>query len=291
MKRSLIAILLSLFIAGFSANVSAQMVVTVRAPESETDHRYDYEHELVELLLEKTEDEYGGYEIQQSPVMNFNRAIEELESGDLENLIIKTSATDEFLERFDYMEIPVDRGIFGYRVFFTNPTVEEQLADVTSIEELKEFTIGQGAGWIDVEILNSNGFETVEVSNIESLYKMVAANRFNLFGRGANEILVEYNEYKEVDNFVVDEHVCLYYPLPRFLFTTEGNDELIERLRAGFEKAYQDGSFEELWEEHYLKSIDYVDLGKREIFEADNPLIQSLDMSSLEKYMYDPLGE
>lgn len=289
MKSTFALLIIALFFMGLK-QAQSQMVVTYRAPESATDQRYDYERELLELLLTKTEDEYGSFELRPSPVMNFSRALEELRAGNIPNLVIKTSATDEYLENFDYMPVPVARGIFGYRVFFTNPRVATDLANVSGVEELQQFTMGQGTGWVDARILTHNGFEVNEVSSFDSMFRMVAANRFNLFPRGANEILTEYDNHGSMNNLVLDENLILFYPLPRFLFTTPGNTELMERLEAGFYIAHEDGSFNTLWEDYFMESIEFVDLDNRTLIEIENPLIQSLDLSTFEQYRYNPFS-
>lgn len=292
LKVNFILIISLCLLIGLNEVVNAQMTVTYRAPESASDERYLYEYELLQLVLERTKNSHGDYVLEASAPMNFNRAYQELRAGNIENFIIKDSARDSYMEEFEYLPIPVARGIFGYRIFFTNPQVADQLKGVQTLEDLQQFSIGQGSGWVDVDILRSNGFQVDEVGNFDSLFRMVGANRFNLFSRGTNEILSEYNSYSsQVQNLVLDESVVLYYPVPRFLFTSPGNTEVLERIEAGLEIIFNDGSFIELWESHFQESLDFVNLQDRIIFSVDNPTIQTLDMSELEQYIFNPLED
>jgi len=279
-----------LLVLVFGVAGRAQTVFTYRSAESELDRRYDYEQDLLELALEKTVDEYGPYEMVPSPKMNFTRAYEALKSGNLENPMFKTSVTDEFAREYDYVSFPVDLGIVGYRVCFTHPDVKEELAGIETLAELKEYTIGQGSGWVDVQILEHAGFQVQTVSNYESLFKMVTAKRFDLFPRGANEVMQEYPSRKEMENLVIDDNICIFYPMPRFFFTTKGNTEAVERVETGIKIAYEDGSFRELWNRYYLDNIKAVNLNDRKIFTIENPFIKTVD-PSYKEYLYDPAGE
>ncbi len=49
-----------------------------------------------------------------------------------------------------------------------------------------------------MEILRENGFQVREVSEYESLFKMVAGKRFDLFCRGTNELLSEWETHKSI---------------------------------------------------------------------------------------------
>jgi hypothetical protein len=60
---------------------------------------------------------------------------------------------------------------------------------VQSLEQLKKYTIGQGIGWQDAKILQHNGLNVVDVDAYESLFKMVAAGRIDLFCTGANQLM------------------------------------------------------------------------------------------------------
>lgn len=266
----------------------AQTVFTYRAPESDMDTRYDYDRELLQLALDKTVDDFGQYKLVASPRMNFVRAMEVLKTDQLQNAMFKFSATDDLAKDYDYVAFPVDLGIVGYRVNFVSPQTEAKLASVNTIDGLLKYSVGQGYGWGDVEILEKAGFKVQTVSSYESLFKMVAANRFDLFPRGANEIMQEYPDRKSNKNLIIDDKICIFYPLPRFFFTTKGNTEAAKRVQAGLKKAYEDGSYQELWNKYFKANIEYVHLNNRKIFKLDNPFINTIDPAVYEPYFYKP---
>ncbi len=262
-------------------------VFTYRSPESAADARYNYDNALLKLALDKTVDEYGPYELRPSPAMNFSRALHTLESGELPNFVMKNSFNKHDAARLDYIPVPLDRGIVGYRVFFVPDEKKQQIADIMTMDELKKLKVVQGRGWFDVDILEAAGFDVDVLANYESLFQYIAAGRADLFPRGANELLSEYESYKSIEGLAYDEALVLYYPLPRFFFVSKFNTEARNRITLGLEKAWEDGSFKALWESKYRKNIDFLKLRDRRIFTIENEDAKILG-EGYKKYIYDP---
>lgn len=265
----------------------AETVFTYMAKEDESDHRKEYNNALLKLALDKTISTYGSYKLVPSPTMNLARAKKVAENGNIKNFFFKNSISKELLSKLGYVSFPIDRGIVGYRVFFVSPKAKEKLKQVSSIEDLKKFKVLQGIGWLDTEILRHYGFNVFEGSNYKGLFGMISKNRADIFPRGANELLSEYEAYKDTNNLFYDTSIILYYPLPRFFFTNKKNTKAIERVYKGILIAYEDGSFVELWNKYYKKSIDFVNLEQRKIFKIDNPFLEGID-KTYEKYIYTP---
>ena len=293
-KQFIITICSLIFIGICFSSVSAseEMIITYRSPESENDKRYDYDNALLKLAMEKTEKEYGYYTLKPSPIMNYARAIKMANDNTLKNFFMKLSYEDRFSEEMNmaYASFPIDLGIVGYRVCFACPEVKEKITDVKTLDDLRKFTHGQGRGWSDVQILRHNNFEVHEIDAYESLFKMVAAKRFDLFCRGTNELLDEYNAHKHIDNFTYDTSISIAYPLPRFFYTHKSCKTALERVNMGLKIAYSDGSLKKLWLKNYQDSIDFVKLDKRKIYNIENPLLKKLNFD-FQKYFYKPVNE
>ena len=268
--------------------VYAQTVFTYVVGEVNNDPRYLYDQALLRLALDKTVPEYGEYKLVPAKVggntkRNELDAIEDV----YPNFFTKLSYAEEVAGKLAYVPIPADRGIVGYRVFFTSEKVREQLKSVDSVEQLKKFSMLQGIGWVDADILKAAGFNVKTGTNYDGMFKMVAVNRVDLFPRGANEMLGEWQSHKDVRGLTYDEALAVYYPMPRFFFTNKKNSQALSRVQKGLEIAYADGSFQDLWEEYYSDSIEMVALEKRRIFRVPNPGLSKLDLA-YEKYNYDP---
>lgn len=272
------------------AAVAEPLIITYRAPESKKDTRYDYDNALLKLALEKTVPEYGAYTLRPSKVMNFSRAIRVVEHDTEPNFFIKLSYDYKFSTKMAYVPFPVDLGIVGYRVCFVSPDGQLALNKVTNLTELKALEHGQGRGWGDVDILRHNGFTVKEASSYNSLFLMVVNNRFDLFCRGVNELLGEYDANKGIEDLVYDKSIAFYYPLPRFFYSHFSNTKALERITKGLAIAYKDGSLKKLWLAKYEKSITFSHLENRTIYQLENPLLKNINFD-FEQYFYNPVNK
>ncbi len=276
-----------LFVAN-GAVLAAPLVVTVQGPETETDARYDYDHAVFHLALEKTRAEYGDFIIKETPIgQNTQRALAAAANGSYKNYVIKASANNQLANLVGMVPFPVDLGIVGYRVAFASNKTKASLTSVETLEDLKKFNVVQGIGWLDTAILRHHGFDVRTIGDHNSMFRMVALNRVDLFPRGANELKAEWETHRSILNLAYDEGIALYYPLPRFLVTSKSNTELIERLNKGLIRAYNDRSLIALWQREYGSSIKFVKLGSRKIFRLTNPHISELD-PAWKEYIFDP---
>jgi hypothetical protein len=254
--------------------------------EDKNDKRKEYNIALLKLALDKTVSTYGPYKLVPGPIMNHARAKKIALDNTLENFIYKDSVSHELISELGCIPFPLDRGIVGYRVCFVSPNSKDKIATITSVDELKKFKFLQGIGWLDNKILKYHGFTVYQGNNYLGLFGMISKNRADIFPRGANELLYEYENYKKYNNnLTYDTSFALYYPLPRFFFTNKHNKILIERVKKGIMIAYKDGSFLKLWNEFYKESIDFVNLKNRKIFKLTNPFLKDID-KSYEKYIY-----
>jgi len=280
---SLIAMLMLLV----TDSVFSQTLFTIQGRASAQDTRLDYDRAALRLSLEKTVQKYGPFKMVEAEFMNTARGIKVAKAGRKKNFFTKQSVSKKLLKELGHVSFPVDMGIVGYRVFFVSPAAKSKLKNTRSLEELKKFTIGQGTGWLDVDILEQNGFKVIKAGSYEGLFQMVAKNRFDLYSRGTNELLGEWKTHKQIKGFAYDDSVALYYPLPRFFFTHKSNKAAIKRVTEGLITAYNDGSLQKVWAKHYTDSIEFVNLKKRKIFSISNPFLEGLD-TAYEKYIYKP---
>lgn len=268
----------------------ATTVIWHRSPLDFGSFRYVYDIEVLRLALEKTRPSHGDYQLQAMPPASFARMLHSLRNNTYPNMLLEISY-DEKLEEsgeLTHINFPIELGIIGYRVCFVSPAAKEPVSQVQTLDELRQFTMGQGVGWADLKILRHNGFRVTEVSNYTSLFRMVAGGRFDLLCRGVNELMMEYLQYKDIGNLTYDESFVLVYRLPRFFYLSTQNEALKQRVEAGLKIAYADGSLQALWRQHNLQSIEFAKLATRKIFYLENPLIVNLPRD-YEQYFYDPL--
>jgi hypothetical protein len=275
------AVTLLLCLVALAAPAQEPLRVSYRAPENDQDRRLDYPIALLRLALEKTVASHGAYRFELTPAMNKRRSILAATQQTYGNNFVMLSYEPSLTQQgLDYVRFPVHLGVIGYRVCFMAPGLRERLAQVRSLDELRRFSIGQGAGWQDVQLLRSHGFEVTEVASYESLFAMINKGRFDLLCRSANDVLGEVSSRPELE---LDRSFALVYPLPQFLYTHKSNSRARERIAAGLKLAYADGSLLKLFKQHYQASLDYAGLNKRRIFRLANPALASIDFD-FQKY-------
>jgi len=267
---------------------SAELVVTLTSPQTGRDPRQSYNGLVLALALEKTRAVDGDYRIDVTPVMNSARALLEIKNNHYPNQILMTSFQNKLLgEGLDYARFPVEFGVTGYRICFVSAQSQEKVAQSKTLDDLRRFTIGQGIGWADSEILRFNGFNVHEAGQQDSLFLMVAAGRFDLFCRGINELEPELQRNKDIAKLDYDRSMAISYPLPRFFFANKQNRALLDRITRGMQLAYQDGSLRKLWLDQYREALRFANLKQRKIFYLKTPHIDQIDFD-YQQYYFDP---
>lgn len=242
-----------------------------------------YEVKLLDLALTKTIDEFGPFKLvgAKQSGMTHLRATEIIRSQKVENYVKVLGYNEQYLveKSMDFVRVPIYFGLLSYRTCFTAEKNIPKLKSTNTIKELLKMSQGMGIGWSDSEILKASGVKIIEVANINALYKMLAIGRIDLFCRGTNEVLVEYEDNKHIKGISYDRSIALHYPNPHFFHTNIENQALIQRLTLGIERAYEDGSMKLLWNEVFKESISFVDLKSRRIFEFNNHRLKGLTLN------------
>lgn len=245
-------------------------------PESARDVRYVYQWEVLRTALEKTKGEWGPYRLVASEVMTERRQAYELRNATGALTVMYLGTTPDFERELVPVRIPIDRSLGGYGVFLVRAGEQARFDAVRGLDDLRQFTFGLGQGWIDVEILRSNRFRVVTGSSYDGLFEMLVNRRFDVFLRGAVEILDEYEPRKaELRDLRIEDSLILYYPLPMYFWfakTPEGR-RLAERAEAGLRIMLADGSYDEIFDRFQRSKIERLHLKTRTVYRIDNPFL------------------
>lgn len=274
----------------FASESSSPLVVT--HPDV---HKYfhsdnpEYEVPLIARALELTKDDYGDFKL--NPMVDDEiyithaRRVKLLEDNRYENFVLSHGFEKRLQNNLAMIRFPLYLGLLSYRTCFVGDGIKASFGRVETLGQLKQFGQGIGVGWADGKVFRHNGFKTQEISSIESLYKMTAANRVDVFCRGASEVLDEFERYGNKVGLHYDKNIAIYYPMPIFLYTNKANTVLIERLELGLSRAYADGSLQELWDKNFKESFDFQRFDARKVFVLDNPLTRDINFN-FESYFY-----
>jgi hypothetical protein len=170
------------------------------------------------------------------------------------------------------IRIPLDKGILGWRLLLINAHDRQLFDGVHSLMQLQSYSAGQAREWADTEILRANGLKVVGTEAYESMFDMLAAQRFDYFPRGIGEIWSEAKSHAKLD-LEVERHLVLHYPAYTYFFVSKSNTELARTIERGLRAAIADGSFDKLFEQFNGASIKRAHLNSRIVFELVNPLL------------------
>lgn len=251
-----------------------------------TDHPLDAY--AVGALRVATEFMDGDYElvVSEDPITQ-TRAIERLEADRMD--VMWLSSNREVEEQLLPIRFPLLKGLLGYRIFIINEDNQARFDQVETFEDLKQLTFGQGAGWPDIEILESNGLEVITTSKYQNLFYMVEGGRFDAFPRGLLEPWTELDARPELP-LAVEEKLVLVYKMPFYLFVSPDKPELAEAIHTGLDRALAAGRFDEYFygTEMIDDALSRSNLSQRRAFPLENPTLTEQTPLEREEYWLDP---
>ncbi|MCX9155937.1 substrate-binding domain-containing protein [Niveibacterium sp. 24ML] len=245
-------------------------ILRVSYPRAQTldDQRVNYPIELLDLALRAAGTRFV---LQPSRVsMKQHRAMAEMAAGDAVSVVWSMTSRERETQ-YRAIRIPIDKGLFGWRIPLVRRDALPRFAAITEAAELKRLVAGQGHDWPDTQILRDAGFQ-VSTSVEENLPRMLAAQRFDWYPRGLPEVWQEAASLAG-DDLVVEPTLALHYPTAIYFFVRRDNARLAGLIERGLEAAMRDGRFEQLFQATHGDAIARARLADRRIIELPNPLL------------------
>ena len=270
---------------------AAPMQYIYPPPESGADVRMNFYWDILQLALDETQHKWGPFELQPSQkVMTPARA--EMQLGNSQDITVMARTTSmEREKKLIPIRIPVDKGLTGYRLFLIKGINQAAFGGIRGTTELRQFSIGQAANWIDVDILRQAGLDVVTGPTYESLFSMLDAGRFDLFSRGVNEISAELAANAPAyPDLAVEKKLVLYYPLPRYFFFTKTpqGEKLAQRAEEGLRALMRNGKFQKRYVQFKKSILADLNLSGRRVVRIANPTL-SKETPLADKELWDNL--
>ncbi len=262
--------------AVFFLIAASPMTYIYNGPESSLDVRYSYQWEILRTALERTSRKYGPYRMKPSVTMSERRQVYELENATGRLTVMYLDSTPEHESALIPVRIPVDKNLVGYRIFLIRKDEQPKFSSIKSLADLRKFTFGLGSDWIDVPIYRANHFTVVTGSDYDGLFDMLINKRFDIFSRGANEIISEYEERKDrMPDLHIEETMMICYPAPMYFWFSRSpeGEALARRVREGMLSMIADGTYDKIFKTYYGRAIERLDLKNRKIFRINNPFL------------------
>ena len=204
-----------------------------------------YFYKLLLLVLAKTEATDGPYDVKFYPrPLSTERFLVELKNGGAVNLMWTTSNKKREQELLP-IRISLLKDLNSYRIFLIRNGDQAKFDKVQSLDDLRKLNAGLGSQWPDTDVMRENDLHVVTSLSYDSLFKMLAAKRFDYFPRGLYEVWDEAELHKDM-GLEIEQHLMLYYEAPFYFFVSKTNLPLASRIERGLKMAIEDGSFDEL---------------------------------------------
>jgi hypothetical protein len=230
-----------------AAGLHAAEPTQIRVPafDAPRDGRPGYFFEVLDLALSKTLGSHGPYQVTiRKEVMSLDRALTDLRNGHHLDLVF-TAHNPGLTNELRPIPISLLKELNNYRILLIRDGEQARFDGIQTLNELRTMTAGLGLQWVDTKIMRQNGF-AVEGSTLhDSLFKMLAAKRFDFFPRGIYEIQSDFAKYKDL-GLVIEKNLLLHYEAPFYFFVNSSNTKLANRIEAGLKIALADGSFDRL---------------------------------------------
>jgi len=242
---------------------------------TEADARASYYLKLLELALQKS----GlPYELRPNgQLMVPSRVVGVMEAGgDVD--VTWGPTTRELEQRLLTVRVPIDKGILGWRLLLIRADERAAFAAIRTPGQLRALAAGQQRDWGDTTILKANGLKLIGASIYESMFQMLASNRFQYFPRGVGEIWGELSRHPELD-LEVEQHLVLHYPSVSYFFVSPHDPVLAQAIERGLRAAIKDGSFDALFDQYNGAALARAKLATRTVFELTNPLLPEATLS------------
>lgn len=185
------------------------------------------------------------------------------------------------------IKVPLFKGLIGWRIFFIRKGDEKQFETLEGLEQLKQLLAGVAHDWPDKGIMQRIGFNVMPMYSNQGRFDFLNRGRSDYISRSMIEI---WNEEPEAvqSKVVVEKTLALHYPAAYYFFVSPGEDELASAIRMGLYTAINDGDFELLFKERFMKDIIKSDIKRRRVFEIENRLfIKSNELQNNELW-FDP---
>ncbi len=237
-----------------------------------TEQQNTYFYKLLELILSKTQNEFGDYAI--TPLQQNipqKRAVLMLEKNQRINLLW-TMTSKQREESLRPIYFPLLKGLLGHRVFIIRKADKQKFSGIRTLDNLKQLTAAQGVGWPDVDILKSNGLKVIETLDYQNLVDMLKAERYDYYPRGITEAWGELHQLND-EQLMVEPRLLLRYKAPLYFFVNRENQRLHDRLYQGLMLSLKDGSFDQLFyqESNVKEGLEKTAMDARLIFDLANP--------------------
>lgn len=243
---------------------------------------HDFSNQLLSLALAKAPEQHFIHSVNINN-LNRQRMIRQVAQGKNDcTLIILASGNRLGADGLTMIPIPLTKGLLGARVIIYRPDMKEKWQSISSVRQIKsEYIIGTGQFWQSSILLAEEGFNIAQAQNLEALWRMFYARRFDLLHRG---IIEAYDEKRALakrnQRFFIDKKFILRYKSDIFFFVKAGDTERYSILTSQLAQLHASGELQNFIDNYFFNTLKLspADFNSRQIIQigtharVDNPI-------------------
>lgn len=237
--------------------------------------RQTYERKVLKAILEATEKEWGTWEIKES-LQEYPGNEESLVFSEKGHDLFVTIAGNQKFKEGGMIIIPylLTKNLLGYRVLIIRNEDSGLFGSISKPEDLQKLNHGIPETWSDATIFRHNGYNVVEEGSFRDIFDRLQNKLFDYSAYGINEVSGVYkNRASKSEDLIIDQNILLFYPFPLVFYVNPDLPKMAERIDQGLQSIISSGKLDAIFDEHYGKIKEQLNLDSRRIFVLDNPLI------------------
>ncbi|MEX0299048.1 MAG: hypothetical protein AB3N28_08245, partial [Kordiimonas sp.] len=206
-----------------------------------------------------------------------SRILRAMLAGDAPVNVLFTGHSIQREQLLKQIDIPLLRGLLGYRLLAIHKDSADHLAPLNTLKELTHnIRLGSGTSWPDTYILRAAGFK-IETGTVDNLWRMLHRRRFDALPMGINEIYGELARFKQStpsSDLMIEQSIMLHYRFDHFFYVAPHDQRRALIIEQGLERLYANGEFMRIFNEapSIKAAIAEAKKYKRTIIEIENPL-------------------
>ena len=208
------------------------------------DVRYTYYDQLLRLAIAKTEVAQRPCRIETTEFVSHLRKLRMMQTGQLDVAGNVNSA--EWEQGLLAIPVPVHQGLHGIRLLVIRKGDEARFATIRNLHDLQQLRAGVMRDWQVREVLEANAIPVQLTDHYDSLYAMLARQRFDYIPLSLFEVQQEMTRHSPA-TLAVEPTLVLNYPSVDYFFVRPERKDLFARIQRGLELAIKDGSRDELF--------------------------------------------
>jgi hypothetical protein len=170
------------------------------------------------------------------------------------------------------IEIPILKGLNGWRIPVVSTKNKDLFKKLTSFDNFKKLKPGLFNRWSDAKIMKYNGIDVKTSSNYDGLWTMLAKNRFDYFPHSILIVDQEMTKYQHLD-ISLEPSSIIYYPTAYYFYVGKENNSLHKDINKGLKLAFDDGSLNDMFNQHYGDVVKSIRLQNRTVYSLTNPFL------------------